>query len=176
MDIKKLVETNKSSLFDISRIGQNETCVQYRKWARGQAVLLSKKEFEEWMVEIKGTSVPGATAWFVNSYNPNGTVNFQSAVNKDCFFIDGTDYSDLIPYIIEHEVWESLTMILIRKGLSGMKKEDAHKLARLMEFSRAEKEGKLDRLYEFFKKVAWDKPEEYQVPYEMVCERFRSKK
>ncbi|MEK7203202.1 MAG: hypothetical protein AAB653_02690 [Patescibacteria group bacterium] len=77
-------------------------------------------------------------------------------VNKDFFFLEGEDYSDLIPYVVEHEIYESY--LWSKKGFYQPKSNkakhlsDTHLLARRKEFELAMQDGKAERLLEFYKK------------------------
>ncbi len=69
-------------------------------------------------------------------------------INKQAFSINGQDYSDIIPYVIEHEIYERWA-----KDKQGFvpNPNQAHLLARRHEFRIAVQDGKADRLLEFIK-------------------------
>ncbi len=69
-------------------------------------------------------------------------------VNEDIFRINGKDYSDLIPYVLEHEIYEA--WLSAKKGFGhNTRIYDKHLLALRREFLMAEQQGKGDRLLEF---------------------------
>ena len=73
----------------------------------------------------------------------------------DDFIIDGISYKDMIPFIIEHELYEG--WLNCKKGFLGNAYEDEeietkHQLALRREFYLAEKSGMGEKLFEWRKK------------------------
>lgn len=73
-----------------------------------------------------------------------GILAMEISVNKDFF---GEEYADLIPYAIEHEIYEM--WVQAKRGLrvSGDK---PHFLARMHQIEMAMKDGKAERLIQFY--------------------------
>ena len=138
----------------------------YLAYARNRVQTLSSHDFKSWMINNTGKIVLGATGWFINKYTSENTVTFNSAINEDSFMVNGTDYRDLIPYAIEHEVQESLSRILTRKGV--VQTPDAHSIGMMKEFELAAKDGKQNRLYNFLQLIAPKRKSEYQPAYDKV--------
>ncbi len=162
MDAKEL-ESEESKFSFTDYLEQKD---EYLGWARDRVLVLDTNNFNKWMVQKRGAIVLGATAWFINSYDTDGSVYFDSAVNKDLFLINDEDYTNLLPYAIEHEVQESYLKILIKKGL--MSESDTHGLAMKAEFELASQDGKQQRLYDYMLKKSPERINEYQEAYDLV--------
>ena len=77
------------------------------------------------------------------------------AINKDAFKIKGKDYSDLIPFVAEHEIYEA--WLKVKKGAgSKLKARKKHILAQRRAFLLAEQRALGDRLLEWSKLIAPD--------------------
>lgn len=139
---------------------------EYIEWAQQQVKVLPQDKFNEWMLKEKGQIVLNASGWFINRYHPNGSIGFVSVINSSSFIIEGTDYTDLIPYAIEHEVQESYAKILARKAL--LSTGDPHKIAMEKEFALAAKDGKQDRLYQFMCLFSPRLKDQFQNAYDLV--------
>lgn len=103
-----------------------------------------------------------SVAWFQFSYlQDNGKTHLTGAdiyINKDEFYLDGEDYTDLIPYIERHEKFE--LWMFVKEGISVKlnpdnpgeakhSRETAHRLALRDQYRYAFLHGKADRLLEF---------------------------
>lgn len=76
--------------------------------------------------------------------------NLEIVVNKDAFKIQGKDYSDLIPFVLEHEIYE--VWLDAKKGAaSTLDRQKQHILAHRRAFLLAEQQGLGDRLLEWAK-------------------------
>lgn len=144
----------------------NDETEKYLEWARNQVQVLPHNEFTAWMQRERGSIVLGATAWFINRYHNDGSIEFVSAIDSDSFIVSETDYRDLIPYAIEHEVQESYAKILVRNGL--LSPSNLHRIAMEKEFRLAAKDDKQHRLYEFMSKIAPGRKDEYEGAYSLV--------
>lgn len=76
-------------------------------------------------------------------------LNLEIVVNKDAFKLMGKDYSELIPIVIEHEIYEA--WLSAKKGVAstldvGMK----HRLARRREVRLAQELGLVEKLLEWY--------------------------
>lgn len=65
------------------------------------------------------------------------------SVNKDFF---GNDFADLIPYAVEHEIYEA--WLSVKRGLNPSL-EKQHLLARQRQFEMAARDGKAEKLRNF---------------------------
>ncbi len=84
--------------------------------------------------------------------------NLEIAVNKDTFKVKGKDYSDLMPFVAEHEIYE--TWLKAKKGTaSTLDYKKKHLLAQRRAFLLAEQQGLGDRLLEWSKLNAPDNTE-----------------
>jgi len=72
------------------------------------------------------------------------------SINKDFFQFEGEDYSDLIPYAVEHEIYE--LCLYAKRGYRVQNSQSRHLLARKRQFEMAMRDGKAERLLEFYKK------------------------
>ena len=73
------------------------------------------------------------------------------SVNKDAFIYGGEDYSDLIPYAVEHEIYEA--WLWTKKGYQPKNSRINHLLARRRQFEMAMKDGRAEKLLEYYKKL-----------------------
>ena len=83
---------------------------------------------------------------------------------------ENKDYTNLIPYIIEHEIYEA--WLYAKKGIGGkLNNQQRHLLARRREFYLAAKDGMLNHLIEFLMLTNPEKEEEYNQALEYVQRR-----
>lgn len=81
--------------------------------------------------------------------------NLEIAINKDAFKIKDKDYSDLMPFVVEHEIYEA--WLRVKKGIaSTFDREKQHILAQRRTFLLAEQQGLGDRLLEWSKLIIPD--------------------
>jgi len=83
------------------------------------------------------------------------------SVNVDFF---GEEYKDLIPYAIEHEIYEA--WIGVKRGMSPKEINTGHLLARRRQFRMAMTDGKAEKLLKFYKQVNLDTEDELQQAYD----------
>jgi len=77
-------------------------------------------------------------------------------VDKDAFKIKGKDYSDLMPFVAEHEIYEA--WLRAKKGTgSTLDREKKHILAQRRAFLLAEQQGLGDKFLEWAKLITPDK-------------------
>lgn len=95
----------------------------------------------ELYVRARSKRVPGGDVEIV-------VEDLRIAVNVGAFRIDEKDYSDLIPFVEEHEIYE--VWLLAREGAtSNLEEPERHKLALRREFGMAEKQGLGEKLLEW---------------------------
>lgn len=119
-------------------------------WLKGRVIYLSQGQYEEKfgnrrLANFKGRSGKGE----------NGRVIKQAEIyiNRDAFFINGQDYSDLIPIVLRHELEEIWTYLEAdydpdRKS-EKMSMDSAHNLALRKEYEFAFGIGKANRYAQF---------------------------
>jgi len=74
--------------------------------------------------------------------------NLEIVVNKEAFDIKGKDYSDVMPFIVEHEIYES--WLNVKKGVGpDLEMEKQHTLAHRKSFLLAEQQGLGDKFLEW---------------------------
>ncbi len=83
------------------------------------------------------------------------------------------DFTDLIPFVIEHEIYEM--WLIAKKGMKPTNTDDIHMLARRKESEMAAEQGKLDRLVEFYKKTGKVKLDEIQYAYDKTMRKMSGK-
>jgi len=70
-------------------------------------------------------------------------------VNEEIFTSEDMDYRDLIPFVVEHEIYEA--WLSVKKGIaSTYGEEERHALARRKEFLVAEEQGLGDKLLAYY--------------------------
>lgn len=79
------------------------------------------------------------------------------SINRDFYRIGTDDYTDLIPYGVEHELCEAWLHVKPGPPIDG---DSRHLLAALREFYLAAKDGKAEKLLEFYRR----KREELSLP------------
>jgi hypothetical protein len=78
--------------------------------------------------------------------------------------------TDLIPYAIEHEIYEA--WLWSKRGYIAQNSETNHLLARRKQFEAAMKDGKAEKLLDFYKKINPEITSELEYAYR----KTRSKK
>ena len=95
------------------------------------------------------------------------------AINENAFTINGEDYTDLIPYSIEHEIYEA--WLTLDKGWRLNLKE-RHLLARRKQYEIAMRDGKAERLLEFHNKNNIALKDEYEYAYQKALQKYKLNK
>lgn len=95
-------------------------------------------------------------------------------VNKDLFekikIHTGIDYTDIIPYGLDHEIFEA--WLIAKKGIgSTLSINKKHLLARRREFLLAEKDGKGEKLFQFHMMVNPFAEKEYEYAWDKAKQR-----
>ena len=84
--------------------------------------------------------------------------HLEVAVNKDAFKINKKDYSDLMPFVAEHEIYEA--WLKVKKGTGfSLDIRKKHILAQRRAFLLAEQQGLGDKFLEWAKLIAPDHAE-----------------
>ena len=132
----------------------------FYEFAKDKIKYLTQEEIEEWrnrVAKITGREIdiPAATAIisFKEEKNFGKWIhNLEIIVNKDSFNIGGKDYSDLMPFVLEHEIYEA--WLNAKKGTaSTIDEKKQHILAHRRSFLLAEQHGLGDKFLEWFKSI-----------------------
>ena len=150
---------------------------RFYEMAKSRIVYLTKDEMIKFGEQATGEDESSTTGLYVRLSRKevvDGNIDkwidgLQIAINKDAFQIDGQDFSDLIPYAVEHELYE--LWVKSKKGVSVQKTEKAHLLARRKQAEMALRDGKLDRMIEFYTSLN----PEYAKELEYAREKARQK-
>ncbi len=106
--------------------------------------------------------------------------NLEIAIDISKFSIDGENYEDLIPFIIEHEITE--VWIRAKRGFLEEREEEFtqemrernHQLALRREFLLAEQAGKAEKLFKWRMLVCPEKEDEYRYAWEKAKKRVNN--
>lgn len=132
---------------------------RFYEMAKSRVFYATRDEMVEFGKQTSGEDESTTTALYVRlprkEFTEEGIEKWidglQIVVNKDAFQQDGEDFSDLIPYAIEHELYE--LWVKSKRGISAQETEKAHLLARRKQAEMALHDGKLDRMIEFYTKL-----------------------
>ena len=137
-----------------------EARASFYERAKDKIKYITEEEARKWFEEATGQkcdpNVPITAAVFSNTIrSKHGSRkwlnNLEIIVNEDAFNIDGEDYSDLKPFVIEHEIYES--WLRVKKGLGPeMERHKRHFLAKRRQYLLAEQQGLGDKLLEWHTK------------------------
>lgn len=149
----------------------NEFVKRFYNLARKKVKLLNSEDYSNFENKTFGDT-NGKTASYHLSYEgvEEGNImkmkisNFEIMLNEDAFFINGKNYSDLIPYIIEHEIFE--TYLSVKPGYRPSTLEKKHLLARRKQYVLAMQEGKAEKLFEFHKNINLNLENELKYAYD----------
>ena len=132
---------------------------RFYEMARARVFYASQEEMIEFGKQATGEDESRTTGLYVRlpreEFTEDGMEKWidglQIIVNKDAFRQDGKDFSDLIPYAVEHELYE--LWVKSKRGISVQETEKAHLLARRKQVEMALRDGKLDKMIEFYTKL-----------------------
>jgi len=149
----------------------------FYEMAKERVRIVGAEEHASFEQDMYGLSQYPAAVYIVSNRKDviEGKVeNFVDAldinVNKDFFFVDKEDYTDLIPYAVEHEVYEA--WLWSKRGHQPSNSTTRHLLARIKEVECAFKDGKAERMLEFYKrKMNNGTGEEFDFAYQKVLKR-----
>lgn len=148
--------------------------------AKSKMRYMRSEEFNQWVYEMIGDRCDkkigaGFGPFFFRIKKDGNRVieklvgNLEIGINIDAFVIDGESYEDLIPFVVEHELYEA--WMNAKKGLlegafdqGGLNKK--HYLAERREFLLAEKAGLGKKLFKWRMKTYPDNELEYRSAWE----------
>ncbi len=151
----------------------------FYKLAASNVHYMSSYEMFMWKIEndMRLNLSPGSFAISVryNNSNPGDVKRWVASldivINKDMFLIKGEDFSDCIPYVLEHEVYEA--WLFAKKGIgSSLNEETRHLLSTRHTFLTATRDGVGDRLYEFSMKFYPEDKKIYDDAVAYAKDRF----
>ncbi len=145
-----------------------EARASFYEFAKNKIEYLTGEEIVKWDRDRGGYPEPEHPSVALYSISPHyyeegGSLekwidSLEIAVNKDAFRIKGEDYSDLMPFVVEHEIYE--VWLRAKKGTAStlyIKKQ--HILAQRRAFLLAEQQGLGEKLLEWSKLVTPDDAE-----------------
>jgi hypothetical protein len=144
--------------------------------AKSKIKYLTDAEFKVWSGQNPGINDDSSNATYILSgkyvKDTDGNVenlvtNLEIAINRDAFIVDGEDYSDVVPFVVEHEIFE--IWLTAKKGIaSGYSIDTKHHLALRRSYQFARGENMVKRLYEYCtRKVPENKNEHDQILREL---------
>lgn len=163
-----------------------ESKLSFFDLAKSRVQMLPEEEYCRFEQEVFGDTHPKNTGMFVLSSRTEQRLlpflprkktpkEFVDAldikVNQDAFIVDELDYSDLVPYTIEHEVYEA--WVSSKVGYQPKDGQTSHLLARRKQFEAAMADGKAERLLEFCVKFNPANSEEFQAAYDNALKKKR---
>lgn len=150
--------------------------------ARDKVKYLTQDEVLEWNKKISGRKncLTSASAIISHYTKVAGEGDIEKwidgleiIVNKDGFNFNDKDYSDLIPFILEHELYE--TWLNAKKGAtSSLDIGKRHLLARRREFLLAEQKGLGDKLFEYLVSIKPSNEEECKYALQSARKKLKS--
>ena len=125
----------------------------FYKLAKSRITLRSRGEHIAFEKEVFGEDWALSSAVFVLAPGTSGSKNdlekwvvaLEISINKDFF---GKENKDLIPYAVEHEVFEA--WMRSKRGISPQSSKINHLLARRKQLEMAMKDGKAEKLLAFY--------------------------
>jgi len=156
-----------------------ESRESFYELTKSRVKLVSQEEHLKFEKDIFGHDWKWSSAVYVIDKSDETTEEQQErwlkaldiSVNKDFFVQGGEDYSDLIPYAVEHEIYES--WMWTKKGYQPKNSRINHLLARRRQFEMAMKDGKAERLLEFYKRVNHSFGDELDYAYQKALKKFK---
>jgi transcriptional antiterminator Rof (Rho-off) len=128
-----------------------ETRDRFYKFARGRIIFLDSQEYDFFETRFLGCALQAFASFAIAHTTLENTKDREVtglliAINKDAFKIDQEDYSDLIPFSTEHELYE--LWLTLTEG-QRLDRKNMHLLARRKQYEIAMRGGKAERLLEF---------------------------
>lgn len=140
----------------------------------------TEEEHLKFESEVCGDDWQFSTAMYIVEKNDRTTTNqdeetfvntLDISINKDYFKFKNEDYSDLIPYAVEHEIYE--LWLYVKRGYRVQNSQSRHLLARRRQFEMAMRDGNAERLLEFYKKKNNSMGDEFEYAYNKAKQRVK---
>lgn len=133
--------------------------------AKGKIKYLNSEKFMKWQIDYGELNFITQASAIIASEK---TDNFEKwihgleiVINKDKYNINGKDYSDIIPFDLEHEIYEA--WLRGKRGVgSDLDSRKKHLLAQRRAYLVAEKQGLGDKLFEHDMMINPRAKEEYE--------------
>ena len=125
--------------------------------ARSKVRYLSSDEIQRWNKEVRGIDRYVSPVSYILNYRLEVSEeadykkwinNLEIVVDKGAFKINGKDFSDLIPIVLEHDIYEAW-LSAKRGAASSLDINKKHLLALRREFLLATEQGLEDKLFEW---------------------------
>lgn len=145
-----------------------EARASFYELAKDRVKYLTHQEMLKWHEDVYGEKQLHTAAFVAAVFGPEEEKNIgkwithlEIVVNKDAFNINGKDYSDLMPFVLEHEIYEA--WLRGKRGVGpGLDESKRHLLAKRRQYLLAEKAGHGDKLFEWEMLVNPDRRKEYK--------------
>ncbi|NMB47869.1 hypothetical protein GYA13_00275 [Candidatus Kuenenbacteria bacterium] len=151
----------------------------FYEFAKSKVKYLSRDEIKKWHKETSGRDGYETTASYIISFNTEEggfekwINNLEIMVNRDIFSLNGKDFSDIIPFVLEHDIYEA--WLHAKKGAaSSLDVDKKHMLARRREFLLAAEQGLEDKFFEFMMAVAPGDEAEFRYALEYAKKKKKS--
>lgn len=148
--------------------------------AKSHIRYLTSQEIVEWHKKISGRKNYLTTASYIVSRKSDVSEGgdfekwvdaLEIVVNKDVAIINGEDFSDCIPFIVEHDIYEA--WLSAKKGaVTSLDVGKKHLLARRREFLIAEQQSLGEKLHRF--QIAVDPANRKEYDEALVYARRRN--
>lgn len=148
--------------------------------AKSKVKYLSWDEIKKWHKETSNRDEYVTTASYILNYKTNVTEegdfekwisNLEIVVNKDVFVINREDFSDIMPFILKHDIYEA--WLSAKKGsASSFDVNKKHLLARRREFLLAAEQSLEDKLFEFHMTINPGSEDEYRYALEYAKKKM----
>lgn len=157
--------------------------------AKDKIRYFNHQQFIDWVSEIvdKETAVvyknSGALVVIKSEKNEEDqkkyVTNLEIAVDTSKLNFNGENYEDILPFVIEHEIYESWIRskkgFIEEKEFSEESRNRAHRLAMRREFLLAEKAGKGDRMFAWRMAMRPKKEKDYMAAWENAKKKLYEK-
>ena len=159
-----------------------EARASFYEFAKDRIKYLNEEEFRKWQKENRKKPNFITTASLVIGFSTREGDNFNKwidnleiIINKEGFNVYGKDYSDILPFVLEHEIYEA--WLIGKKGVaSELSDHKQHLLARRREYLLAEQAGLGDKMLEYATKVNPADKEEYEYALKAAKKQLGHKK
>lgn len=117
---------------------------------------------DDW--QVSSAVYVNSSGWSGDESDPEQWITgLEISINKDFF---GEENKDLIPYAVEHEVFEA--WMWLKRGIKTQSAQANHLLARRRQFEMAMKDGKAEKLRDFYKQVIPEFSSELDYAYDVA--------
>lgn len=100
-----------------------------------------------------------------------GIASYEISINSDYY---GVEYADLVPYALEHEIYEG--WLRSKRGVRVNSREKAHVLARRHQMRLAMRDGKAEREIDFYVNRIPTLKSEFEDAYKKAAKKLKIRK